>query len=614
MLSLRWCAAVALVLAPSGVGCHSAGGGGGGGSGGGGASAANYTISGSISGAASAGVTLTLGGASSGTATSDAGGAFSFTVAEGSYTVTPSLSGHAFTPPSRDVTVKGGDVTGVTFSATAVAAPGSIIGVVSGAVRAGVTLSLSGPAAASAVTNSVGGYIFSGLAEGSYTVTPSLYGYAFDPPSRAVTLGGGGALGVDFVASALPAHSISGTVSGEVKAGVSISLGGAHAASTLTDAGGAFTLPGIVDGSYTVTPSITGYGFSPPSRTVEVSGADVTNVDFTSAAVATSVVLVTADVTADTTWTSDNIYVVTRNIAVGATLTIQPGTVVKFQTGGVGLEVGGRILAGGTVAAPIVFTSVKDDASGGDTNGDGAGNGSPADWNGIELTASGSVFDHCRFLYAGAGDSSALWVGAEGASVTVTTSTFAHHRPPTDAITANAALGLTLAGTGTVVTGNRFYDNRVPLSVNTTFDLDDSNLFDNSAAAPQNPQRNEFNGVIVRGCGEISGRISWAENDVALVVGTPDCNYLSVAKYGVLTLEPGVVMKFHHAGYLSVAVGGYLMPLPTSVAFTSINDDTRLGDTNADGGAQAPTDTDWDGIDVGDECLDLPIIYYATCN
>src|SRR5262249_21342898 len=55
----------------------------------------------------------------------------------------------------------------------------------SGAGLGGVTVTLSsGP---TATTNSSGNYSFSNLPAGTYTVTPSLSGYTFTPPSRTFT-------------------------------------------------------------------------------------------------------------------------------------------------------------------------------------------------------------------------------------------------------------------------------------------------------------------------------------------------------------------------------------------------------------------------------------------
>jgi hypothetical protein len=90
---------------------------------------------------------------------------------------------------------------------------------------------------------------------------------------------------------------------------------------------------------------------------------------------ATNEVVVTNDITTDTDWTADNVYVLDGLVFVndGATLSIQPGTTVKarFNTNistGEGASAliirrGGMITAQGTASAPIVFTSEFDDGT-----------------------------------------------------------------------------------------------------------------------------------------------------------------------------------------------------------------------------------------------------------
>ena len=84
---------------------------------------------------------------------------------------------------------------------------------------------------------------------------------------------------------------------------------------------------------------------------------------------------VTDDITANTTWTADNEYTLDGLIFVdaGATLTIEPGTVIKGLlntsiTTGDGASAlvvrrGGEIMAVGTAEEPIIFTSDLDDVS-----------------------------------------------------------------------------------------------------------------------------------------------------------------------------------------------------------------------------------------------------------
>ena len=68
-------------------------------------------------------------------------------------------------------------------------------------------------------------------------------------------------------------------------------------------------------------------------------------------------------------------------IGAGTTLQLTPGTVVKLDL--TDLAVFGTLVAEGTPAAPIAFTSLQDDRVGGDTNGDGPSEGQPGQWAAI---------------------------------------------------------------------------------------------------------------------------------------------------------------------------------------------------------------------------------------
>ena len=169
----------------------------------------------------------------------------------------------------------------------------SISGTVSGAVTSGVTVNLTGASTASTTTGTGGTYTLSGLANGSYTVTPSLTGYTFAPTSTAVTVSSANQTGINFTSTAVPTYSISGTVSGAVASGVTVNLTGAKTASTTTATGGTYTFSGLANGSYTVTPSLSGYSFTPGSTAVTISSANQTGINFTSAVVSGPVTLFT---------------------------------------------------------------------------------------------------------------------------------------------------------------------------------------------------------------------------------------------------------------------------------------------------------------------------------
>ncbi len=339
-------------------------------------SGVTYSLSGTITlnGSGLSGVTVTAG---SGSATTSTSGAFTISgLAPGSYTVTPSRSGYTFSPASQSATITSSNVTGVNFTATAVSTTYSISG---NAGTSGATVTAG---SASATSDASSNYSLAALAAGTYTVTPTKTGCTFSPASQSVTVTSANVTGVNFTAScpsgdlqltsgvpvtgesvaksawkyysivvpsgatnltfattsatadidiytqngAKPTsssyicrpYSSSGnetcsatnpaaatwwlgvygyaagsyTVTGTYTLGgttytVSGSAGTASAtvtagsASATSDASGNFTLTGLAAGTYTVTPTKSGCTFSPTSRSVTVSSANVTGVNFT---------------------------------------------------------------------------------------------------------------------------------------------------------------------------------------------------------------------------------------------------------------------------------------------------------------------------------------------
>jgi hypothetical protein len=242
-----------------------------------------FTASGNVSPAASgAGTTLTLSGAKSGTATADANGNYTLSsLTNGSYTVTPSKTGVTFTPSSLPFTLSGSSATGLNFSAAA--QTGSISGTITPLTGgSGTTMTLTGPTNATVTANSSGNYSFSSLPYGTYSVTPSQTGFTFTPASQPVTVNGP-MTGVNFTAVA-QTGSISGTITPPTGgSGTTMTLTGPTNATVMANSSGNYSFSSLPYGTYSVTPSQTGFTFTPTSQSVTVNGL-IIGVNFTAVA------------------------------------------------------------------------------------------------------------------------------------------------------------------------------------------------------------------------------------------------------------------------------------------------------------------------------------------
>ncbi|MCK5558349.1 MAG: carboxypeptidase regulatory-like domain-containing protein, partial [Candidatus Hydrogenedentes bacterium] len=150
-----------------------------------------------------------------------------------------------------------------------------------------VTLALTGDDSQTTNPASDGTYSFTGLLEGTYTVTPSLVGYAFEPTQRDYEPLNSDQANQDFVGTHVPppTYSISGTVTlvgGTASAtDVTLELSGDASELMNPDEDGTYASTDLLAGNYIVIPSLDGYTFEPGIRTYAPLDSDQIDQDFT---------------------------------------------------------------------------------------------------------------------------------------------------------------------------------------------------------------------------------------------------------------------------------------------------------------------------------------------
>ena len=242
-----------------------------------------------LGGAPFAGVTVSVADAATGTisygrAKSAADGSYVVNnVAQGRVTVMPALAGYCFDRANTTLTVAATDCQVPVFKSFRPFTVSGTVASANGSGLAGVTVSAQpngSGGAVSAVTDGNGGYSLSGLAYGSYTVTASR---VYDPAdigfdgAQLVSISAAGNFALANFRASVDSFTVSGNVAqltgGKGMANVAIRLATKNDSgllltnseaifSTVSDAAGNYSLSGIPNGYYALTPSLTGYGFA----------------------------------------------------------------------------------------------------------------------------------------------------------------------------------------------------------------------------------------------------------------------------------------------------------------------------------------------------------------
>lgn len=217
-----------------------------------------------------------------GNPTTDASGYYSATVACGwSGTVTPTLGGYRFNPPSRTYTNVSSPASAENYLGwlPRVTISGYVTLTGAPVPLPNVTMNgLPGPP----ITDAMGWYSVTVAGPWSGTVTPTLAGHAFTPSSRTYT----GVMenqSANFIG--VPVGLL--TVSGRVRTSDGVAIPGVTIVNLpgppVTDASGFYSAQVNWDYSGTVVPTLGGYTFFPPSQTYVRVSSDMSGQDYVGA-------------------------------------------------------------------------------------------------------------------------------------------------------------------------------------------------------------------------------------------------------------------------------------------------------------------------------------------
>ena len=284
----------------------------------------------------------------------------------------------------------------------------------------------------------------------------------------------------------------------------------------------------------------------------------------------------------------------------GVNLTLDQGLVVKFQNTGSQLSVQGTLDCQGSGGAEIVFTTLLDDAFGGDTNTNGPSTSSPGYWRGILLEpgSDASSLTYARVRFGGQSFFPGIRINDSNCSLTncVIEDCFAD------------ALSLNDSNAMPTVSGCAF--DRCSIAVD-DIHLDSVVGFTNNSAS----------GNSARDCIQVTG--STLSSSFSLTTANQINGAFDLA--GNLTIDPGVTLMLGEGLVFKQSVGGARVnvngtltcmgTLAQPVVFTMINDDAYGGDTNLDGAASLPNPGYWRGLafNAGSDAsvLDKTIVSYC---
>ena len=310
----------------------------------------------------------------------------------------------------------------------------------------------------------------------------------------------------------------------------------------------------------------------------------ITSFAIPSAVSADTVIPYGTNISGNVTWTkAASPYIVTgMGVAADGVLTIDPGTIVKFDLYG-GIGVAGRLIVGAPAPAePVTITSIRDDSVGGDSNGDGSATVPLAgDWNGIYLQGNNeNYFTNAVVRYGGKllaplilqsgllvidqsiiSDAPTALVREEAGAVRLSNSTMSRAQYGVDSHPGATSLELatttfqTLTVSPVLIDGSVNFINHGGNSGDGGYEL----------------------------TGTLQGNQTWSKDGLPYLIQS-----YGTAAASSLTILPGTTVKFHQGGGMGVA-GTLAVGSATDVApvtFTSIRDD----------GVFTPSNGDWNGI------------------